>query len=137
MRLALLIVSVLCSLPCEAAETCRPLGYYVRVPAEGPPAEFTVSTAPVGSPEGEALLGLETIGQRMPDGLDTFGAVKGRFRLSQTGCTGAYLEGDNCAIFIAFARQAAEVHQFGDCGFGAYASADGKYKRLSHRKREP
>lgn len=109
-----------------ASAACDPSGSYLRG-ASGPfGSSFDVSHT-----GDEYALQLDTYGQKLADGTITSGAIRGNLELSQTGCAAAYLAPEEeCAIFIVFNRGGAELHQFGNCSFGAGASAGGHYRRL-------
>jgi hypothetical protein len=114
-------------LPMMASAACDPSGSYLRG-ASGPyGSSFDVSHS-----GDDYTLQLDTYGQKLADGTLTSGAIRGNLELSQTGCAAAYLAPEEeCAIFIVFNRGGAELHQFGNCSFGAGASAGGHYRRLS------
>ena len=116
----------LLAMPLAARAGCDPTGSYLQ----GTPDAYT-GTFKVSRVGDEYELQLDTYGQKLSDGNRTFGAVRGKFALSENGCAGAYLAPDDeCAVFIGFNRRGAEVHQFGSCLFGFGVSAGGIYRRL-------
>jgi len=121
-----LAAAISLALPLAASAACDPSGEYVRDP------EALLSIHRVND-EYELMLNSE--GQQMPDGTMTSGAVRGKFSLSDVGCAGAYLNpGEDCALFVNIFSDRAEVHQFGDCSFGASAWGGGVYRRDRKQK---
>ncbi|PNG50293.1 hypothetical protein WDL1P1_00342 (plasmid) [Variovorax sp. WDL1] len=133
MKRYLFIAALTASSISHAGSGCRPEGAYERINTPGQPASFTFTGLGLTAPS-ELEFTLHALGQRLPDGVSTSGAVSGRVQLSGGGCVGAFLEpSEQCAIFIVVHARTAQVHQFGGCNFGAAASADGTYKRVSPR----